>query len=38
MTSRREQVGEATARHRRRCKAGLFWRPIKVTNDQLDRL
>jgi hypothetical protein len=38
MTSRREQVCEAIARHRRRRKAGLFWRPIKITKDQLDQL
>jgi hypothetical protein len=38
MTSRREQVCEATARHRRRRKHGLFWRPIMVTKDQLDQL
>jgi hypothetical protein len=38
MTTRREQFCEATVRHRRRRKAGLFWRPIKVTKDQLDQL
>jgi hypothetical protein len=38
MTSRREQVSEATARHRRRRKAGLFLRPITVTKHQLDKL
>jgi len=36
MTSRREQVRDATARHR--CKGELFWRPILVTKDQLDQL
>jgi hypothetical protein len=38
MTSRREQVRDATARHRKRCKGELFWRPILVTKDQLDQL
>ena len=38
MISRREQVCEATARHRRRRKHGLLWRPIVVTKDQLDQL
>jgi hypothetical protein len=38
MPTRREQVCEATARHRRRRKHGLFWRPITVTKDQLDEL
>jgi hypothetical protein len=38
MTSRREQVSEATARHRKRREAGLFLRPITVTKHQLDQL
>jgi hypothetical protein len=38
MTTRREQVREATARHRGRRKHGLFWRPITVTKDQLDQV
>ncbi len=38
MTDRREQVREATARHRKRCKRGMFWRPILVTKDELDQL
>jgi hypothetical protein len=38
MTTRREQVREAIARHRKRRKRGLFVRPIIVTKDQLDRL
>jgi hypothetical protein len=38
MTSRREQVSEAAARHRRRRRHGLLWRPIVVTKDQLDQL
>jgi hypothetical protein len=38
MTSRQEQVSEATARHRRRRKHGLLWRPIVVTKGQLDQL
>jgi len=38
MTTRREQVCEATAQHRKRRKHGLFWRPINVTKDQLDQL
>jgi hypothetical protein len=38
MTNRRAQVHEAIVRHRMRRKRGLFWRPILVTKDQLDRL
>jgi hypothetical protein len=38
MTTRREQVREAIARHRKRRKRDLFWRPIMVTKDQLDQL
>jgi hypothetical protein len=38
MTTRREQVRDAIARHRKRRKRGLFWRPITVTKDQLDQL
>jgi len=38
MTTRREQVCKATARHRRRRKHGFFWRAITVTKDQLDQL
>jgi hypothetical protein len=38
MTNRREQIREATARHRKRHKRGLFLRPILVTKDQLDEL
>jgi hypothetical protein len=38
MTIRREQVREAAARHRKRCKNGLLWRPILVTKSQLDQL
>jgi hypothetical protein len=38
MTTRQEQLREATARYRKRRKRGLFWRPIKVTKDQLDQL
>ena len=38
MTIRREQIREATARHRKRSKHDLFWRPILVTKDQLDQL
>jgi hypothetical protein len=29
---------EIVTRHRKRCKRGLFWRPILVTKDQLDQL
>ena len=36
--NRREQVREATIRHRKRRKRGLFLRPILVTKDQLDQL
>jgi hypothetical protein len=36
--TRREQVCEATARHRKRRKRGFFWRPILVTKAQLDQL
>ena len=36
--NRREQVREATIRHRKRRKRGLFLRPIQVTKDQLDQL
>jgi hypothetical protein len=38
MTIRREQVREAAARHRRRRKHALLWRPILVTKSQLDQL
>jgi hypothetical protein len=38
MRTRREQVREAIARHRKRRKRGLFVRPIIVTKDQLDQL
>ena len=38
MMNRREQLREAIARHRKRRKRGLFWRPIMVTKDQLDQL
>ena len=38
MTNRREQIREATARHRKRHKRGLFLRPIQVTKGQLDQL
>jgi hypothetical protein len=38
MTTRREQVREAIARHRKRRKPGLVWRPILVTKGQLDQL
>ena len=38
MTNRQEQIREATARHRKRHKRGLFLRPIQVTKDQLDEL
>jgi hypothetical protein len=38
MTTRREQVREAIARHHKRRKRGLFVRPIIVTKDQLDQL
>jgi hypothetical protein len=38
MTSRREQVREAIARHRKRRKRGVLWRPITVTKAQLDQL
>ena len=38
MTNRREQVREATARHRKRRKHGFSLRPITVTKDQLDQL
>jgi hypothetical protein len=38
MTTRREQVREAIARHRKRRKYNLFWRPIMVTRAQLDQL
>jgi hypothetical protein len=37
MTTRREQMREVIARHRKRRKLGLFWRPILVTKDQLDQ-
>jgi hypothetical protein len=36
VTTRREQVREAIARHRKRRER--FWRPIIVTKDQLDQL
>jgi hypothetical protein len=36
--TRREQVREATARHRKRRKRGFLWRPIVVTKAQLDQL
>jgi hypothetical protein len=38
VTTRREQVREAIARHRKRRERGFFWRPIIVTKDQLDQL
>ena len=38
MKIRREQLREATARHRKRAKRGMFWRPILVTEHQLDQL
>jgi hypothetical protein len=38
MTNRREQIREATGRHRKRRKRGLFLRPILVTKGQLDQL
>ena len=38
MMNRRQQVREATARHRKRRKHGHFWRSIIVTKDQLDQL
>jgi hypothetical protein len=38
MTNRQEQIREATARHRKRHKRGLFLRPIVVTKGQLDQL
>ena len=38
MTNRREQIREATARHRKRRKRGFFLRPILVAKDQLDQL
>jgi hypothetical protein len=38
MTTRREQVREAIAPHRKRRKHNLFWRPIMVTKAQLDQL
>ena len=38
MTTRREQVREAIARHRKRRKRGFFWRSILVTKAQLDQL
>jgi hypothetical protein len=38
MTTRREQVREAIARHRKRRRHNLFWRPIMVTKAQLDQL
>jgi hypothetical protein len=38
MTNRREQFREATARHRKRHKRGLFLRPILMTKGQLDEL
>jgi hypothetical protein len=38
MTTRREQVREAIARHRKRRRHNLFWRPIMVTRAQLDQL
>jgi hypothetical protein len=30
-----QQVRDAAARHRKRCKHGLLWRPILVTKSQL---
>ena len=36
--TRREQVREAIARHRKRRKRGFLWRPILVTKAQLDQL
>jgi hypothetical protein len=36
--TRREQVREAIARHRKRRKRGFLWRPIVVTKAQLDQL
>lgn len=36
--SRREQVRDAMARHRKRRKRGQFLRPILVTKTQLDEL
>jgi hypothetical protein len=38
MTNRQDQIREATARHRKRHKRGLFLRPIQVTKGQLDQL
>jgi hypothetical protein len=38
MTTRREQMREGIARHRKRRKRGLFVRPIIVTKAQLDQL
>jgi hypothetical protein len=38
MTNRQEQIREATARHRKRHKRGLFLRPISMTKSQLDEL
>jgi hypothetical protein len=38
MTNRQKQIREATARHRKRHKRGLFLRPIVVTEGQLDQL
>jgi hypothetical protein len=38
MTIRRQQVRQAAARHRKRRKNGLLWRPILVTKSQLDQL
>jgi hypothetical protein len=38
MTTRREQVREAIARHRKRRRRGFFVRPILVTKAQLDQL
>ena len=36
--SRRAQVRNAMARHRKRRRQGLYLRPIMVTKDQLDEL
>jgi hypothetical protein len=38
MTIRRQQVRQAAARHRKRRKVGLLWRPILITKSQLDQL
>jgi hypothetical protein len=38
MTIRGKQVREAAARHRKRRKHGLLWRPILVKKSQLDQL